>query len=710
MGSVLNPVHRMAAQKGLVEIIRRYIEKGGDVNATDSRGCSLLYWARKGGNPELCTLLVSAGAVEMDGQATDASIISTESGEWLPLPEQTQESALLPVAVGGEASNVSSIAEQAGLDGWVAEDEFADPDVVNRVQEQRPDFGWVEDSPVADDSGGSEHDGWVAEEEGKCLPSDEEFAARVRAIQAKITSHLPVDDAAGWSEVEIRKPLARRKLIPEAVSAAVDEQKVAALIAKIEADGRVSLAQIESIAPRIEGEIDDVFVDVAKRLVAEIGGFLEEDAPGELFDRDELLFSILKKKKFDEMVDVISFFDERYRGEKDAIEVFSSQMKRYSLLSPKEEAVAGKEMADCLGEAIRVVSRSKTLLKNYIGGLSPAKFAPSDEANSDIDAMEDPDSGQRDVSDGRDSASVTLLGEIAAVIEEAGEEEICERHFDKIENDLVALGFGFADAERLLRRSEEKGGRGIAVLELRSSVEKMVKKRNFLVERNLRLVGSVARRYSGNGCDLADLVQEGNIGLMKAAERWDYRLGYKFSTYAMWWIRQSITREIQDNSRVIRIPVHVGEQINACKREIRKHGGMPERELLKVVADAVGMDLERLRKILSFEHEIVSIDDVGVMVEGDFLCTDRDITEAETLEDEAKRKIEVALSVLDERQREVIRLRFGIGETEDMTLEQVGKEFGVTRERIRQIERKALLRLSKGNEADLLRDLLGTVN
>ncbi|MFZ5529740.1 MAG: sigma-70 family RNA polymerase sigma factor [Pseudomonadota bacterium] len=709
MSSDLNPLYRMAAQKGLLEVIRSYIDKGGDVNATDSKGVSLLHWARRGGNQELCALLLAAGAVELDGVSDDSRGVSKESEGLHPELGGAPESGASSGGATEESSVVSSDSEDASLDGWAAENELNGPAEASGVREQHAEFQWDEENSSAADDGSAEESGWVAEEDGEYLPSDEEFAARARATQERIASHLPLDDAADWNEVKIQKPPERKKLVNEAVSIAIDEQRVASLIARIEEYGRISLAQIESMAPIIEGEIDDVFVDVAKRLVAEKGGILEENPPRELFDQDELLFSILTSKTLEGMADEISFFDERYRGEKDALKIFSSQLRKYALLSPKEEIAAGKEISESLSEAVRTISRSKNLLRYFVGGFSVAKFDRGDEVNSDDGNMDEPGLSQEEVSETRDSGSLKLLGEVASILEEEGS-EISDRNFSRVEENLFALGFGFSDAVRLLRTAEETNKLLPAVRALRRSVEIMVKKRNFLVERNLRLVAAVARRYSGNGCDLADLVQEGNIGLLRAAERWDYRLGYKFSTYAMWWIRQSISRAVQDSSRTIRIPVHVSEQMSACKREIRKYQGPPKGVVLDLVANAVGMSKVKLLKILSLELEMVSLEDVCVRDERDFLCTDMDVSESATIAEDVKRKVDAALSVLDERQREVIRLRFGIGDIEDMTLEQVGREFGVTRERIRQIERKALVRLSKGKEADFLRDLLGVVS
>lgn len=709
VGSVLNPVHRMAAQKGLLEIIRRYLEKGGDVNATDSKGCSLLYWARKGGNQDLCDLLMSAGAIETDGRVPDSSVTGTVSGVQLlnSEDERGREPAQSLLSEGAAPAQITD-AEESLQDGWIAEEEVAEPESAYRVEERAPAHKWIEHSLLSDAVISPDDEGWVAEQEGQCPPGDEEYVARARAIQAKISLHSPADDAAGWDEVEINKSPQRKRRISEAVAKAIDEEAVAALIEKVEADACVSLAQIESIAPCIEGVVDDVFIDVATRVVAELGGLIEDDVPSELFDSDELLYSSLKRKRIDEMADVISFFEDRYRGEKDALKIYASQIRRYELLSPKEEIEAGKEIAESLCDAVRIICRSKFLLQTFIGGFSTSPIAGESSEYPERASGNDPEVGCEE--DDRKSASAALIGEIFAALEEAGSGEIGKERSAQIEKGLASFGIGFSDVEKLLRASDGENMRFPELEELRRAAMRLVDKRNFLVEKNLRLVGSVARRYAGNGCDLEDLIQEGNVGLIKSAERWDYRLGYKFSTYAMWWIRQSITRAIQDSSRTIRIPVHVDDQIRVCKREIRKHVGVREAEIMRMSADSLGMTLEKLHKIISFEYAIVPLGDNGGAVDGDVLYSDADITETLAIENDARRKIKTALSVLDERQREVILMRFGIGEKEDMTLEQVGKKFGVTRERIRQIESKALTRLSKGKEAELLRDLLGVVH
>jgi RNA polymerase primary sigma factor len=294
---------------------------------------------------------------------------------------------------------------------------------------------------------------------------------------------------------------------------------------------------------------------------------------------------------------------------------------------------------------------------------------------------------------------------------EEGEEEIVtgkddQRYLDDIADDSVRLYLREIGKIPLLSADEELELARRVVAGDKDAKDKMA-------EANMRLVVSIAKRYVGRGLDLLDLIQEGNTGLLRAVEKFDPDKGFKFSTYATWWIRQAITRAIADQARTIRIPVHMVETINKLLRTQRRLTQELNREPSnEEIAEAMELDVDKVEHIMKIKQDIASLDasirdDEEESVLSDFIEDEDTISPEESATNQLlKEQVKGMLGALTEREQKILKLRFGLEDGRQHTLEEVGQEFSVTRERIRQIEAKALAKLRKHKDAKKLHDYI----
>ncbi len=703
----LNPLLKLASMSGAATAVQIHIKRGDNINATDERGRSPLLLAASKGHVEVCRILLDAGgdpnASDMDGNSA------------------------FSIAM---ASRDPSLAELFT---------YLNPPSTDQIDEIGSSFPASDtDNDLAPVFGETALDLslWEAESEAVPPPSDNEWLHSEKEAQRQISAHIPIDTDFDWMDVEIDLPDAtrsrrRRNAINGDVLVAIRNIILVGL-----RDGFVPESLITSLAYDDDGDDVDFFdqgnradEEFESRLRITLGDLgVVVDTEGIEFHGYDTFHNL--DEEMESIADeAVAFFLELTYQDSDPQKAYDKDMVKNKLLSREEEINIAILIENRLDDAIMAAATSERVIEEI---LKIADRIESGEIQVGfmINRDQAPPDGEETLNDSGSVIENSSFEETSDEDEYAPEAETSVDFQMKINNlresfcgssqekaqlraellKSLNLSWSFLEHLREILKSSENNKESPHFFSASLDAARDAKER--MVKANLRLVASIAKKYTNRGLQFLDLLQEGNIGLMKAVEKFEYRRGYKFSTYATWWIRQAVTRSIADQARTIRIPVHMIETINKMSRisnqMLQEKGRGPTPTEL---GERMDMTEDKVRRVLKIAKEPISMetpigDDEDSHL-GDFIEDSTVESPVDSsIEEGLREAIREVLNSLTAREAKVLRMRFGIDMNTDHTLEEVGKQFDVTRERIRQIEAKALRKLRHPTRSDHLQSFL----
>ena len=679
----------MAVLGGIQAAVRLHIRRGEDINATDDRGRSPLLLAASKGHTEICTILLDAGAdpFAIDNDGNDAIAIALSVG-------RVEVAALLQ-----ECRPSSS--------------QFIEP----RLQEKSFQN---EQQPLADADKPIPHvDGFnlAAWEEDKDSPppgSDDECRRFAFELQRNISAHIPIDTDEDWLDVDIDLPDIRKGRRRK--KALTDDERDAARRIFHEGlqSGSVQSWWITEAVLGTDGELDWTFAAHLSVVLGDLGVIIEEENYWEWQVLGE--FEPIDDESERITDEAIHFLAELADSGNDPLQQYFKDVSSKGMISHEEEVEIGKTMEEGLEDAITAVACcpaaivevlrvadeiqcGKTQLKSMVERDSTVPL----EDEEVIDVVLNAEAGESEFANDVEHAVVesSMPTDFAARIDTIRKlfPEWSQANGGIMRDALRTLRLSWAFLARLCEKLGCYEQDTLAYEALSSALNKADRARRRMTEANLRLVISIAKKYWRSGLPFFDLIQEGNIGLMRAVNKYDYRRGFKFSTYATWWIRQAITRAIADKARLVRIPAHQTTIINEIERareEIEAATGHAA-DTTEIAAH-LSIPVGGVSLAMIASHQPVTLDapiwlgNIATTLSGS-LVDPASGPEEVAMQTSLREILSKLLVTLTYRERNILLLRFGLGDGFDYTLEQVGMIFGVTRERIRQIEMKAILKL-----------------
>jgi RNA polymerase primary sigma factor len=738
-GNQLNQLLRMAVIAGVESAVRVHIDRGDDLDARDANGMTPLMLSAARNKPTICTMLLAAGAncELLDPSGKTALQIATAAGSEATAAILSAASSSVPeIGIAPDSEPESGLLPAASIYSAVASGNLVACEVANSTgvepAAEFPELTSPSTSSTPIEKHGSDAfdlSNWEVELEATPPKVDLAVLDSVSAIQSAISLHKPIDSSTDWDDMDAYLP---ERALPLARSGNVEARAaLRLLLVRAIREGSVPHSDVAEQSTNEDRSANPLAEAYLTMVINDLGAEVDER-----FEYANVLESFEVYVDPEETPDEEALVDEALAAidlaampRNEALQVYQREYQHIGLLSAEEEAQLGQamEMAidaalDALAEWPDGIALTLAAGKEVIAGRRPlssiclSNSEPDLESDSPVD--EEANTFDADVSDDSPDEDTEV----------DAEDGVGDRHAD----------FG----EALLQLRTIAQGQltpHSARYEIRQALANLRLNRNFLLElnnamdgvtpsadfshavaaykcsrdrmasANLKLAFFHANKFRYSGEPLGDLAQEGNIGLLKAVDRYDWRRGFKFSTYATWWIRRQIAHSIADKARTIRLPVHVHEKVQRLKRMAETLEIKSEREpTIFELAKGMEMTQRKVEALMRIEPVPICIDDLPVDEVIDAggrddcsLIDPADIVDENKLRHDVRRLI-ASLSSTDGREQEILRLRFGIGVGEALTLNEIGQLYGVTRERIRQIEEKALKKLRGKFACELL--------
>jgi RNA polymerase primary sigma factor len=764
----LNRLLRMAAVNGVENAVRLHVDRGDDINARDGNGLTPLMLAAGRNRSSVCRVLLEAGvdaslkspagqdalAIAKAAGAQDAvavieaalDVTSAPLGETTVLPtlnsfenvvfQRTYAQESPPVQ---EYSSLELTAPEGHSDSVVRLIE-TDPllPAESGVLEANHFSFTIENVHFESDTPGSLDDFtqferliWEAEDERPPPVNDPALAVPAVAVHVHISSHEPVDSSADWDDLEFELPTGSAPFLrPEDAEARAE---LRLLFLRAVREGSVPSLLVKELTANDDGSENDEAEALLVRTINDLGAEVDER-----FEYATSFESFEVHVHPDESADEenavshgLTQIDVTASNRNAPLYIYLRELQRGRLISAPEEASLAKEMEAGLASALDALACWRGGIHHVITSASMVKVGVkpfqwiSVASNAELPEMDDGLEGSAEMASGSVDDDDGSQTDDEADAEPSSSGNKTADFFKDIEGlSYLPIGNSLGDDAWILMRdalaslSLARGflvelsdlaakDESVAAHLFVQAIEAYQDARNRMVAANLRLVYSIAKKHLYSGIPLDDLIQEGNIGLLKAIERYDWRKGFKFSTYATWWIRQKISRFVAETCRTIRIPVHFHTVVQNFQRERAVLEKALDREpSIFELARHLGLGTHKVETLLRATIEPVSIDENSI----DMLIAPDCIQEYAmpdpfdvVAEKELGKMLDAAVSGLDRKGEWIIRMRYGLGITEVLTLEEIGQRFNVTRERIRQIEAKALRKLQHPSRSDALR-------